>query len=176
MPKQNQRLRVWRNEIRRTSGGLRREDLMLNRHGKIVSKRKSLAATGANNLGQWLRAKGDMFEGKPKGFKAEEQKPKPKKQAPPKKPVPKPKPVAKKGAPKKAPPKPKVVPKQPMQILKKKASDAAKRQQAAVRKRVAKPKMIDVVDLSSPPKKPVKKKKLSFLERLKQKGLISKVY
>ena len=73
-------------------------------------------------------------------------------------------------------PKPKVVPKQPMQILKKKASDAAKRQQAAVRKRVAKPKMIDVVDLSSPPKKPVKKKKLSFLERLKQKGLISKVY
>ena len=82
---------------------------MLNRHGKIVSKRKSLAATGANNLGQWLRAKGDKFEGKPKGFKAEEQKPKPKKQAPPKKPVPKPKPVAKKVAPKKVapPPKPK---------------------------------------------------------------------
>ena len=178
MPKQNQRLRVWRNEIRRTSGGLRREDLMLNRHGKIVSKRKSLAAKGANNLGQWLRKKGDKFEGKPKGFKEDQQKPKPKKQAP----APKPKKAAppKKAPPKKAPPKPKpkpkVVPKKPMQILKKKASDAAKRQQAAARKRPAvKTKMIDVVDLSSP-KKPVKKKKLSFLERLKQKGLISKVY
>ena len=175
MPKQNQRLRVWRNEIRRTSGGLRREDLMLNRHGKIDSKRKSLAATGANNLGQWLRAKGDKFEGKPKGFKAEEQKPKPKKQAPPKKPVPKPKPVAKKVAPKKVapPPKPKklkVIPKK-MHVLKKKASEAAKQQQAAARKRpAAKPKIIDVIDLSSP-KKPAKKKKLSFLERLKLKGL-----
>lgn len=181
MPKQNQRLRVWRNEIRRTSGGLRREDLMLNRHGKIVSKRKSLAATGANNLGQWLRKKGDTFEGKPKGFKAEEQKPKPKpkKQAPPKKPAPKPKPkpVPKKVAPKKvAPPKPKpkpklkVIPKK-MHVLKKKASEAAKQQQAAARKRpAAKPKMIDMIDLSSP-KKPAKKKKLSFLERLKLKGL-----
>ena len=178
MPKQNQRLRVWRNEIRRTSGGLRREDLMTNRHGKIVSKRKSLAAKGANNLGQWLRKKGDKFEGKPKGFKQEEQKAKPKKQAPPPKPkkAAMPKKAPAKKAPPKPKPKPKVVPKQPMQILKKKASDAAKRQQAAVRKRVAKPKMIDVVDLSSPPKKPVKKKKLSFLERLKQKGLISKVY
>lgn len=147
---------------------------MLNRHGKIVSKRKSLAATGANNLGQWLRKKGDTFEGKPKGFKAEEQKPKPKKQAPPKKPVPKPKPVAKKVAPKKAPPpkpkKLKVIPKK-MHVLKKKASEAAKQQQAAARKRpAAKPKMIDVIDLSSP-KKPAKKKKLSFLERLKLKGL-----
>ena len=148
---------------------------MLNRHGKIVSKRKSLAATGANTLGQWLRAEGDKFEGKPKGFKAEEQKPKPKKQAPPKKPVPKPKPVAKKVAPKKVapPPKPKklkVIPKK-MHVLKKKASEAAKQQQAAARKRpTAKPKMIDMIDLSSP-KKPAKKKKLSFLERLKLKGL-----
>ena len=67
MPKMSQRLRVWRGEIRRTTGGLTRDDLMKNKNGKVVSKRKSLSATKANNLGKWIRAKGDAF-GKPKAY------------------------------------------------------------------------------------------------------------
>ena len=68
MPKLSQRLRVWRGEIRRTTGGLTRQDLMKNKNGKIVSRRKSLAATKANNLGHWVRSRGDKFQGKPKAF------------------------------------------------------------------------------------------------------------
>ena len=46
----------------KTSGGLKKEDLIKNKRGKIVSKRKSLAAKKKeNNLGQWLRSKGDHF-------------------------------------------------------------------------------------------------------------------
>ena len=59
---QKERLRVWKGEILKTSGGLKKEDLIKNKRGKIVSKRKSLAAKKKeNNLGQWLRSKGDHF-------------------------------------------------------------------------------------------------------------------
>ena len=68
---QSERLRVWKGELKKTSGGLRKEDLMKNKRGKIVSKRKSEAAKKSkdNNLGQWLRAKGDQFLSK--GLKPE---------------------------------------------------------------------------------------------------------
>ena len=70
---QKERLRVWRNELKKTSGGLTRDQLTKNKRGKIVSRKKSAQAVGdANNLGSWLRGKGDQFAGKPKAFKQDE--------------------------------------------------------------------------------------------------------
>jgi len=68
---QSERVRVWRGELKKTSGGLRKEDLIRNSRGKIVSKKKSLAAkkTHENNLKNWLRSKGDAFLSK--GLKKE---------------------------------------------------------------------------------------------------------
>ena len=68
---QNERLRVWKGELKKTSGGLTKPMLMKNKRGKIVSKRKSEAAKkkNANNLGEWLRSKGDQFLSK--GLKQE---------------------------------------------------------------------------------------------------------
>ena len=113
MPQQ-ERLRVWRGELKKTSGGLTKDHLIKNKRGKIVSKRKSGQSkkTETNNLKNWLRSKGDKFGDKPKGFKEEEdgdadekmsevpakKKPKPKKAAPKKA-------APKKAAPKKAAPK-----------------------------------------------------------------------
>ena len=70
---QNQRLRVWKGELKKTSGGLTKDMLMKNKRGKVVSKSKSEAAKNSddNNLGSWLRSKGDKFEGDPKGLKKE---------------------------------------------------------------------------------------------------------
>ena len=60
---QNERLRVWKGELKKTSGGLTKPMLMKNKRGKVVSKRKSEASKkqNANNLGEWLRSKGDQF-------------------------------------------------------------------------------------------------------------------
>ena len=105
-----QRRAVWSGRQRKTTGGLTRDDLTLNRHGRIVSKRKSVAASKTNNLGDWLRSKDQKFShvpakakkgtnGKPKKAAA---KPKPKVVHAPKKikqivvPKPKPKPKPKK--------------------------------------------------------------------------------
>ena len=69
---QNERLRVWKNELKKTSGGLTRAMLMKNKRGKIVSKKKSEAARKNkenNNLGNWLRSKGEKFLSK--GLEAE---------------------------------------------------------------------------------------------------------
>ena len=68
MPKLSQRLRVWRGELRKTTGGLTREDLVKNKNGRIVSKRKSIAALKSNNLQSWIRSKGDKFLGKPRAY------------------------------------------------------------------------------------------------------------
>ena len=64
-PSRPQRLRVWRGELKKTSGGLTRDDLVKNSKGKIVSRRKSKQAGEQNNLGVWLRTKGDKFGDKP---------------------------------------------------------------------------------------------------------------
>jgi hypothetical protein len=79
-----QRLAVWNGEKEKTSGGLRKADLTKNRHGRIVSKRKSEVARKLNNLGNFLAGKGK---------KKQEAKPEPK--AKPAKPKPKPKPKPK---------------------------------------------------------------------------------
>ena len=102
-----QRLAVWKGERAKTSGGLTKKDLVKNKRGKIVSKRKSSQASKDNNLGEWLRAK-DVSVPKDKMLHPKKGKaaPKPKKAPPqPKKPAPKlkkPKPAPHK-VPKKAP-------------------------------------------------------------------------
>ena len=105
-----QRIAVWNGERAQTTGGLKKADLMRNRHGRIVSKKKSEVARKLNNLGNFLasKAKGKAAEPKaapkpkPKQPKPVVQKPKP--VVPKPKPKPKPKPVVQK-------PKPKPVPK-----------------------------------------------------------------
>ena len=64
-----QRRLVWSGKLRRTTGGLTRDDLMLNRSGRIVSKRKSQAASKVNNLGTWLRVSGQGFKEVPSNAK-----------------------------------------------------------------------------------------------------------
>jgi len=72
---QKERVRVFNGDLKKTTGGLTKKDLVKNKRGKIVSKRKSQSAEGDfNNLGSWLRNKGDKFAGKPKGFKEVEKK------------------------------------------------------------------------------------------------------
>jgi len=131
-----QRRLVWTGKLRKTTGGLTRDDLMLNRTGRIVSKRKSQAASKVNNLGTWLRVRGNKFDEKPanakKGSNGKEAKAAPKKVAP-KKVVKKvaPKKVAKVAPKKVAKPKRKLDSKSTVVALKKKAqSGAAKNSKA----------------------------------------------
>ena len=93
-----QRIAVWNGERAQTTGGLKKADLIKNRHGRIVSKKKSEVARRLNNLGNFLASK---------GAKAAKAKAEPKKPAVAPKPKPKPKPVV---APK---PKPAVAPGKP---------------------------------------------------------------
>ena len=123
-----QRRLVWAGKLRKTTGGLTRDDLMLNRTGRIVSKRKSQAASKVNNLGTWLRVSGQGFSSVPanakKGSNGKGQKKVAAVAAVKKKPIakPKPKPIAK---PKKLVPK-KLVPqkKVALKIPKKKKLDS----------------------------------------------------
>ena len=96
-----QRHEVWRGTRAKTSGGLTKGDLIKNKRGKLVSKKKSQQAGSQNNLGSWLRTKGKKVPKKEmlyaKGAKAPAAKAAPK----PKKAAPKPKPKAAKAAPKK---------------------------------------------------------------------------
>ena len=124
----NQRLEVWRGTRAKTSGGLTKNDLVKNKRGKIVSKKKSSQAGSQNNLGHWLREKGkkvpasQMLHKKggkkpplapPKKAPAAKKAPAKKSPAPVKKPAPKA--VPKKKPVPKAKPKPKVAaPKKPV--------------------------------------------------------------
>ncbi len=133
-----QRRLVWSGKMRKTTGGLSRDDLVLNRHGRIVSKRKSQAASKVNNLGNWLRDKGQKFgdkpahakkgtNGKPKKLDAAPKKVKPK----PKVVKPKPKVVVPKPKPKlKIPKKKKLDSKKTVNLLKKAEAGAAKNSRA----------------------------------------------
>ena len=158
-----QRRLVWGGKMRKTTGGLTRDDLVLNRHGRIVSKRKSQAASKVNNLGNWLRNKGQKFgevpqqakkgtNGKPKKVVAVKPKPKPK---PKPKVVPKKKVVAK-PKPKPKPKKKKLDSKKTVNLLKKAEAGAAKNSRAgkpekAVPKahKAYKPHVIDVKALTT---------------------------
>ena len=70
-----------------------RDDLVKNSKGKIVSRRKSKQAGEQNNLGVWLRSKGDKFGDKPEKELALKAKEPPKLAA---KPKPKPNPAREK--------------------------------------------------------------------------------
>jgi len=115
---QKQRLRVWNGELQKTTGGLRKKDLVKNKRGKIVSRRKSAGAGGANNLGKWLRKRGDTFGDKPVALQKEQKKEEKKEQKKVKTPKPvyyKPKPQPPKQAPKPKP-KPQPKPKPPKRV------------------------------------------------------------
>jgi histone H1/5 len=58
MPSSKQRIEVWRGVRAKTSGGLTKADLVKNKRGKLVSKKKSGQAFSQNNLGSFLREKG----------------------------------------------------------------------------------------------------------------------
>ena len=49
---------MWRGDRLKTSGGLYKRDLVKNKRGKIVSKKKSGQARTGNNLGNFLKANG----------------------------------------------------------------------------------------------------------------------
>jgi len=67
-----QRAKVWHGNLDKTSGGLKKEDLMMNDNGKIVSKKASKAAKKNKNLGSFEKSKNSKgFELSPaKGSKA----------------------------------------------------------------------------------------------------------
>ena len=94
MPSSSQRQEVWNGTRAKTSGGLTKSDLVKNKRGKIVSKKKSTQASNQNNLGAFLREKGkkvpkdQMLRKKGEVSKKPAAKPAPK-------PVPKSKPVPK---------------------------------------------------------------------------------
>ena len=97
---QTQRMRVYKGELKKTSGGLTKKDLVRNKRGKIVSRKKSTQSRDQNNLGDFLRALGEKVK--------KEEMLRPSKKPVAQKPVAKPKAVAAK--PKKVLPKPKVAP------------------------------------------------------------------
>ncbi len=119
-----QRRLVWAGKLRKTTGGLTRDDLMLNRTGRIVSKRKSQAASKVNNLGTWLRVSGQGFSSVPANAKKGSNG-KPAKKPAPKKPVGSGGPKAK-PAPKKIVKKKKLDSKNTVVALKKKAEAKAR--------------------------------------------------
>ena len=92
-----QRIAVWNGERAQTTGGLKKADLMRNRHGRIVSKKKSEVARKLNNLGNFLASKAKGKAAEPKAAPKPKPKPKPVVQKP------KPKPVVQKPKPKPAP-------------------------------------------------------------------------
>lgn len=73
MPKTRpDRLLVWRGEKEKTTGGLRKSDLVRNKSGRIVSKRASNAAKKKSHLGELLKKPGDKFDAHKKAVKKEE--------------------------------------------------------------------------------------------------------
>ena len=109
---QSQRMRVYKGELKKTSGGLTKKDLVKNKRGKVVSRKKSSQAEGANNLGNWLRKKGDKYSGVP-GWVSKQDKDQMLVKVKSPKPMvhkPKPKPQVHKPKPKVALPKPKAPP------------------------------------------------------------------
>ena len=137
MPSSTQRLEVWRGLRAKTSGGLTKADLVKNKRGKIVSKKKSTQAFQQNNLGDFLRKKGTKVPKDEMLYKKGQKKPS---IAAPKKPA---APKVQPAAPKKAAAAPK------------KAQPAAPKKAAAAPKKVAPKKVAPKKKVA---KKPLKKK------------------
>jgi len=138
---QKERLRVWKGELRRTAGGLKKSDLAKNKRGKIVSLKKSQSSRKENNLKDWLRTPGQSFAGKLKNAG---------------KPLP-----AKKGKSKLNPPKPKPKLKPQPPQKKKKASPKKAVKKAPVKKAPVKKAPVKKAPVKKAPvkKAPVKKVK-----------------
>ena len=64
--KEGSRAEVFHGNKERTSGGLKKGDLIKNASGKIVSKKARAAAKKSQNLGKFQKKKGDKFELSPK--------------------------------------------------------------------------------------------------------------
>ena len=150
-----QRLEVWRGTRVKTSGGLRKSDLIKNKRGKLVSKKKSTQAASQNNLGDHLRAAGkkipkaEMLHPKGKSGKKKASSPKAK-VAPKAKAAPKPAP--------KAPPKP--APKPAPKPKPKPAQKRAPKAKPAKAKRIKKKSNIN--PLTNQPRDPDAKAKVSL--------------
>ena len=71
-----QRIAVWNGERASTTGGLKKSDLKKNRHGRIVSRKKSEVARRLNNLGNFLASKAKAAKPKSAKPKAVPAKPK----------------------------------------------------------------------------------------------------
>ncbi len=59
------KLQVWKGEAQKTGGGLKKDDLMKNKRGKVVSKKKhahGLKMYESNNLQRFKRDKAGMAE------------------------------------------------------------------------------------------------------------------
>ena len=135
-----QRIAVWNGERAQTTGGLKKADLIKNRHGRIVSKLKSEVARKLNNLGNFLAKK--LAKGKAAPEKPKVEKPKPKVEPPKPKPkpkveAPKPKPVAK--------PKPKPKPKQIVRLTSAQNKERLRLKQLAKEGKVPKNADIDYI-------------------------------
>ena len=138
-----QRIAVWNGERAQTTGGLKKADLIKNRHGRIVSKKKSEVARKLNNLGNFLAKK--LAKGKAAPEKPKVEKPKPKVEPPKPKPKPKveapkpkaPKPVAK--------PKPKPKPKQIVKLTSAQNKERLRLKQLAKEGKVPKNADIDYI-------------------------------
>ena len=143
-----QRIAVWNGERAQTTGGLKKADLIKNRHGRIVSKLKSEVARKLNNLGNFLAKK--LAKGKAAPEKQVE-KPKPKVEPPKPKPKPKvepPKPKPKVEAPKPKPvakPKPKPKPKQIVRLTSAQNKERLRLKQLAKEGKVPKNADIDYI-------------------------------
>ena len=113
---------MWKGELRRTAGGLKKSDLAKNKRGKIVSLKKSQSSRKENNLKDWLRTPGQSFAGKLKNAGKPLPAKKGKSKLNPPKPKPKLKPQPpqkkKKASPKKAPVKKAPVKKAPVKKVK----------------------------------------------------------
>ena len=179
MPSSTQRLQVWRGERLKTSGGLYKKDLIKNKRGKIVSKKKSTQARDKNNLGDFLLKLGkkvkkdEMLHPAGKASKERELKRQAGKKAPAK-PAAKPKATAAKPRavapkPKVAPP-PKPVPALPKPAVKKKKKALPKGYNPITRQPYDKKGKKDVaaVDIDNivTMGRPKRRRKLTFAEML----------
>ena len=140
---------VFRGKAKKTSGGLKKEDLKKNRYGRIVSVKRSESAKESSNLGKFLKPCDRPIK------RAQPPKKTPKKvKPPPKKVVPQPPkktPKASPKPPKKVKPPPKASPKPP-------------------KKKVKPPSMFDLPSPGPKKKKsliPKKKKKVDRMDKFK---------
>ena len=64
---QSERVRVLKGELKKTSGGLTAKDLVRNKRGKVVSRKKSDQAGGGQQLRQLVALEGRQVPGKTQG-------------------------------------------------------------------------------------------------------------